>query len=82
MEMAKHSVRKTPKNLVVKMLKILGLSVERKTVEGDRVWAVSDGKYYGSIAQVYKAYHNPKDKRVYAKIKDVDEQIKHARGIL
>jgi hypothetical protein len=49
--------RRIPKTIVVELLEQKGLSMERKTIKGERrAWVVSDGKAFPSLKAVYSFY--------------------------
>lgn len=48
------------KSLIIRVLKTRGLECNRVWHEGQRLWKVSDGKYYESLRDIWNAY-KPKE---------------------
>ena len=56
--------KRIPKSVVVELLKQKGLSMERKTIKGERrAWVVSDGKAFPSLKAVYYFYGASKSQK-------------------
>jgi hypothetical protein len=48
----KHNSRNFSKTTILAALKAQGLTAERTTENGQRVWKLSDGKTYASLAEM------------------------------